>query len=193
MKRSPRKKTLSAPRKAGRPSDAAVERSTGLNWARWFALLDKAGATKMDHTTMAAHLYDELGCPSWWNQMVAVAYEQERGLRQKHEKAGGFEISASKTIAVPVSALFKSWSDARLRDRWLGEPKIVIRKSTPQKSMRITWSDAKTSVSANFYAKGEGKSSVSLNHEKLAGAREAEKKKALWKGKLEKLKVLLEG
>jgi hypothetical protein len=41
-----------------------------------------------------------------------VAYEQVRGLREKHEKPGGFEISRSRTIAAGVAAAFEAWSDA---------------------------------------------------------------------------------
>ena len=34
--------------------------------------------------------------------MIAVTYEQACGLRDKHEKPQGFEISVSRTIDAPI-------------------------------------------------------------------------------------------
>jgi hypothetical protein len=67
----------------------------------------------------------------------------------------------------------------------------VIRKATPEKSMRITWSDGKTRVSVNFYAKGEAKSQVALEHEKLPDAKAVAKMKTSWAAALERLQELL--
>lgn len=69
--------------KAAGISDRAVHTKTGKRWDEWFAILDEAGAKKWSHSQIAAYLYDSLEVPAWWNQMVAVAYEQERGLRPK--------------------------------------------------------------------------------------------------------------
>ena len=123
--------------------------------------------------------------------MVTVGYEQARGLRQKHEKPNGYEISGSKTIEVPVTKAFAAWEDEKLRRKWLKDAGFTIRKATPQKSMRITWVDGKTSVEVNFYAKGEAKSQVAVQHSKLADARQAKRMKKYWGEQLEKLKEVL--
>src|SRR5437764_12460023 len=93
---------------------AAVRAKTGKGWADWFKLLDRAGAVEMNHAAIAKHLHDKLGCTPWWSQMIAVGYEQERGLRVKHQKCDGdFSASASKTVAVPVADLYAAWTDAK--------------------------------------------------------------------------------
>ena len=97
-------------------SDQAVQAKTGKNWKQWFAILDKAGARKMSHKEIAAYLYEEQRCPGWWSQMVAVGYEQARGLREKHETPAGYQISRSKTLAVSLRTLFAAWSDEKKRD-----------------------------------------------------------------------------
>ena len=56
----------------------------------------------MSHKEIAVYISEKEGCPSWWCQMVTVGYEQERGLREKHQKPDGYSVSASKTVAVPV-------------------------------------------------------------------------------------------
>ena len=173
--------------------DAAVEARTGKKWAEWIRILDAAGARKMSHQEIVAYLSERHSVGPWWAQMVTVSYEQARGMREKHQKPEGYEISSSKTLAVPVSALYKAWHDAKARSRWLAEKKLVIRKATANRSMRITWSDQKTSVSVNFYAKSGGKSLVTVQHSKLPDAKAGERMKAYWGKALERLKEVVEG
>src|SRR5437879_5129125 len=150
---------------APKMSDKAVQARTGKTWPEWFAVLDKAGAQQMTHQQIVTYLSEIQKVGSWWQQMVAVSYEQARGLRAKHEKPNGFSVSVSKTIAAPLSALWRAWHDARTRARWLPGATMQIRKETPDKSMRITWVE-KESLSVDFYPKGEHKTQVTFQHEK---------------------------
>ncbi len=173
-------------------SDDAVASATGKNWKQWLSVLDKAGAKRMNHKEIVAVVSDRFEIGPWWRQMVAVGYEQARGLRVKHEKPGGFEISKSKTVDVPVSQLYAAWHDAKVRDLWLGEGPLVIRKATRNKCLRITWCDKKTSVEANFHAKGGGKAQVTVQHNKLSNAKRGEQMKEYWGKSLDRLKKTLE-
>ena len=149
-----------------------------------------AGAMQMNHTQMAEYLSDQYGTEYAWHfQMIVVAYEQERGLREKHQKPGGYEISISKTLAVPLATLYHAWIDDTTRTRWLKETALTIRKATPNKSLRMTWVDGHTVVSVNYYEKGESKSQVTVQHTKLANAGEAEQMKSYWKEALERLEA----
>jgi hypothetical protein len=173
-------------------SSEAVKTKTGRSWAEWIAALDKAGAADWPHKQIAEHVHEEFGCPGWWSQMVTVGYEQAKGLRVKHQTASGYSGSVSKTIGVPVAKLFKAWADPKIRDQWLiGAKKMVIRTATPNKSMRITWTDGKTSVAVGFFPKGAGKSQVAVEHSKLAGVKDVEIMKKCWKGALERLESQL--
>jgi uncharacterized protein YndB with AHSA1/START domain len=168
-------------------SSAAVAAKTGKHWAEWFLILNKRGCRGWKHKEIARLVHDELGCPPWWSQMVTVGYEQFHGMREKHEKSGGYSISRSKTLPVPIAELYKWWNDARRRNQWLKESKLTIRKATPNRSLRITWSDGKTNVEVMFYAKGSEKSQVSVQHDKLANAAAGEKMKAYWGAALDRL------
>src|ERR1700730_12055444 len=139
-----------------RMSDEAVESKTGKTWSRWFKHLDAAGAKKMSRQEIVAHLAEKQGVRPWWTQMVAVTYEQARGLRDKHQKPGGYEISVSRTIAAPVGKAFKAWSDEKTRKQWLPS-NLTIRTATTNKSLRVTWEDGKTSLAVAFLPKGGGK------------------------------------
>ncbi len=170
-------------------SDAAVKAKTGKDWQQWFAILDKAGAMKMNHKEIAEYMYDRRGVPGWWSQMVAVTYEQKHGLRKKHERPDGYSVSVSKTVEVSLNTLYKYWSDEKLRKQWLKD-KFTVRKATANKSMRITWSD-NTSIEANFYSKGVSKSQVAVQHGQLAGLAQVERTRTRWKTALERLSGLL--
>lgn len=184
-------KTKTASKMAG-IGDDAVAAATGKNWKQWLWVLDKAGAKNMTHKEIVAEVRDRHGIGPWWQQMVTVGYEQARGLRQKHELADGYKISRSKTVGVSLSQLYAAWHDAKLRDRWLNEGPLVIRKATRNKSMRITWCDKKTSVEVNFYAKGSAKAQVAVEHNKLPDAKRGEQMKKFWGKTLDRLKKSVE-
>ncbi|MBI3669512.1 MAG: SRPBCC domain-containing protein [Acidobacteria bacterium] len=180
------------PREAKRMSDAAVQAKTGKTWKEWFAILDKAGARKMDHKQIVAYLVKHQNVGPWWQQMVTVNYEQARGLREKHQTSEGFTANGSRTIAVALPALFQAWQAERARRRWLGDAALTIRTATPPKSLRILWGDGKSRVDVMFYAKGKGKSQVTVDHRRLTDAKEAARMKTYWSQALDRLKATLQ-
>jgi uncharacterized protein YndB with AHSA1/START domain len=173
-------------------SDEAVKAKTGKDWKEWFAILDKAGVRKLSHQEIVKYLHTEQGLGPWWQQMVTVAYEQGRGLRELHQKPGGYEISVSRTINVPLRKLYKAFANEKARKAWLSEDGLVIRKATTDKSMRVTWHDGKTSLEIGFYPKGDEKSQVALQHSKLPDAKASAKMKKFWGGALDRLRATLE-
>jgi hypothetical protein len=171
-----------------RSSDEAVKAATGKVWAEWFAILDKAGAKKLAHSDIAKYLKKDCKVRSWWCQMVAVAYEHERGLRDAHQKGSGeFAASASRTLAAPIAQVYKAWIDEATRKRWLGGAKMEISTKTENKSLRAAWDGNKSRLSVNFYAKGPEKTQVAIDHMKLADSKECEKVKAYWSEALTRL------
>jgi len=181
---------LRVPEAAGISGDA-VEKATGKDWNAWFVLLDSAGAMELDHKSIVAVIAPHLERSAWWAQMIAVAYEQERGLRALHESAHGFQVSVSRTLNVPLETLYRAFAEPAPRKRWLREA-VEMRKSTPGKYVRMTWTDG-THVDVNVYAKGPGKSSAQVQHSKLEDAKAAAKWKTFWKSALARLAAEVEG
>jgi hypothetical protein len=174
-------------------SDATVKARTGRSWSEWFAILDEAGAVKRGHKGIVALLSEHHRVGPWWRQMVTVAYEQERGLREKHQTPEGFQISASKTIAAPVAAVFAAWADEETRAKWLSTAGLTVRRATPGRSMRITWGEGTSSVDVNFYVRGPEKSQVVVDQKRLADADEVARMKTFWLEALDALKKVVEG
>ena len=173
-------------------SDQAVKARTGKSWSEWFQRIDRAGGRKKTHRQIVAHLHQNYRLGSWWEQMVTVAYERARQGRQKYQRREGYAITRSKTVGVPLAALWKAWADAAARARWLKKSRLTIRTATPRKSLRINWADGKTNVGVYFSARGPGKSQVAVEHSKLANRRQAEQMKALWAAALNRLHGYLE-
>jgi hypothetical protein len=175
-------------------TDKLVVEKTGKSMEEWFLLLDKKGAKKMKHAdifTLVGNI-DGLDSLGEWNQnLFTTTYEWNRGLKERGQKENGFEVSVSKTVAVPIDILYASFVNDKLRVKWLKE-KIMIRKATENKSARITWSDNETSLSVDFYSKGSGKSQVVVQHQKIPDSKMAAKMKEFWGEKLEELKNRLE-
>lgn len=175
-----------------RMSDDAVQAKTGKNWSQWFAILDKAGAEDMSHQEIVKLLNSKYDVGPWWQQMVTVTYEQARGLRQKHEKPSGYEISVSRTVNAPLASVYKKVAGEKSRSLWLSEDVVTIKKSTPNKSMRMTWKDGKSSLQISFLGKGDGKSQVVVQHSKLPDAKAAAKMKSYWGKALDRLREVVE-
>ena len=96
-------------------------------------------------------------------------------------------------MAVPVERLFAAFVDAELRERWLPGDVLRERTSQPGRSARFDWEDGATRVAVGFTAKGESKSQVALQHERLPDAEAAERTRVYWRERLAALKVTLEG
>ena len=177
---------------APRMSDIAVKAKTGKNWKDWFAVLDKAGARKMNHQEIVKLVSEKYDVGPWWQQMVTVSYEQARGLREKYQKPAGYQISVSRTVNAPVAKPYKSFADARSRSSWLPDDDFIVRTKTTDKSLRVTWNDNKTSLEINFYPKAADKTQVVVQHSKLPDAKSSAKMKTYWGKALDRLRTSLE-
>jgi hypothetical protein len=173
----------SDPKMDRRIGDAAVRASTGNGWLQWFAILDQAGAGTKNHTEIVGLLTSRYELSAWWRQMITVTYEQERGLRRRHQKSDGFEITRSKVVAASLVTLYRAWTDGRQRARWLSGVRFRVSTATRGKSLRIVWEDG-TRVDVGFASKGPGKSHVSVQHRKLPTAAEATRAKRYWTERL---------
>jgi hypothetical protein len=174
-------------------SDAILKEKTGCTWERWVKALDRVNAHTWPHPKIAKYVIEKYQVPGWWAQTVTVGYERIKGLREVGQRVdGSFEASKSKTFPVALQRLYRAFSDAPTRERWLPEAGLTVRGRRAEKSMRMTWPD-RTSVEVWFLAKGPRKSQVALAHQKLPDRAAVERMKHYWTGRLETLKQVLLG
>jgi hypothetical protein len=173
-------------------SDEAVQAKTGRTWDEWVAALDDAGARGRTHREIVALLSERFDVGPWWRQMVAVGYERATGARAPHQTTSGYQVGGSRTVAVPVGRLWRAWTDARTRARWLPDATFTVRKATEPKSLRITWGDG-SDLQVNFYPKGDEKSVVQVDQRRLPDAAAVERMRAYWRERLDRMRAVVEG
>jgi hypothetical protein len=172
---------------------SGVRRATGRERGEWFALLNKWGARGRPYREIADWLTGKHGISKWWAQKLIVEYEQERGVRDPGVRRNGtFEVSASKTLGVPVERTYDAFVNSRQRKRWLKDATMTLRDSRPGRSARFLWEDGSTRVTVAFLNKGSSKSTVAVSHDRITGAKKAQSAKARWRERLVELKSYLE-
>lgn len=172
-------------------SSEATERATGKPWDEWMALLDAAGGRGMTHKQLVAHLAIDRDVSPWWRQQIAVAYENSRRLRQKHEMADGYQISRGRTMSAGAARVYAAWADDAERARWLPDAVFITRTATPPRRLRLTWSDGSI-VEIQLTEKGPARTQVTVQQNKLPDAAAAERMKAYWGAALERLREFVE-
>jgi hypothetical protein len=175
-------------------SDAAIRERTGRGWEEWFDLLDDWGAAERSHREIARWMAEQLGTEplEWGAQAITYSYERARGMRELGQREDGFAITATKTVDVPVDRLYDAFVDESERVRWLPDGELRERTATKPKSARFDWGDGASRVAVTFAEKGEARSTVALQHERLADAGEADRMKAYWRARVAELKQALE-
>lgn len=186
------------PRERLRPEDlpqpdATLRENTGRGYADWFRLLDAWGAKEHTHGEIANHLMGEYAVPGWWAQTIAVGYERARGLRAKHQTlAGSFQVSVSKTFPIGVGKLYRAFTQAPQRNRWLQSGMLRVRTTRKDRDTRFDYRDGSSRVVVYFDPKDRRKTTVTIQHEKLPDADAVEQMRAMWKQNLKHLAEVIQ-
>ena len=114
-------------------------------------------------------------------------------MRAVGEHPEGFAVTVSRTIAVPAEGLYEAFVEESVRQRWLPGARMRERTATKPKSARFDWGDGSSRVNVTFLEKGEAKSTVALEHSRLADSEDRERMKAWWRERLTALRSGLEG
>ncbi|HWM85477.1 MAG TPA: hypothetical protein VNO33_06550 [Kofleriaceae bacterium] len=171
-------------------SDATILAKTGCTWEKWVAALDYKKAYEWPHGKIADYVHRTFGVPRWWTQWVTTGYERIKGLRAiGQRRGGGYEVGRSRTFPVPVARLYRSLSDKRSRAKWLPGD-MTVRTASINKSMRLSLPDG-TTVQVSFVSKGVAKSTIHVQHSKLADKAASDQAKQFWSDRLSALGDLL--
>ena len=193
-----------------RVTDSAVKEATGRDWKGWMRALDAAGAGELNHKQLVAHLAREVES-SWWQQSIAVAYEQARGKRVVGETADtGFQVGVVRTLPVGAQEMWERV--ATQPERWLGAGATLtlepgagyevprrrgvpgvrgdVRVVKPGQRLRMTWQpdgwSKPATLQLTLVPKARGVS-VHVHMEKLPDAKAREAMREHWSRVLEDL------
>lgn len=186
-------------------TDEAVISATDAGWTHWIELLDDHEGTDIDHKERVAVLADAGINSGWWQQQLAVGYEQERGIREIGETAdAGYEIGVQRTFPVRSTSLWEFLiAESGIRT-WLGDDHEgslqpgetyavadgttgEIRTRKDGERIRLTYRpperDSATTLQLTVSSSdsSDEKSVLRIHQEKLADSDEREKMRAHWK------------
>jgi hypothetical protein len=168
--------------------EATILKGTGHGWAHWLTLLDEAGAPGWTHTEIARWLVATQGIGGWWAQTVTVGYERARGRRAMHQTARGFEVSVSKTIRAPLSAVWGAVLDPDRRAAWLDEA-VTPTTSRDGVVARFTVPATGAALEVAFDPKAAERTTVTVAVRKLRDAEDIERHREVWRGHLRRLEA----
>lgn len=170
-------------------SDDRIRERTGRGWEEWFDALDEWGAADRSHREIARWVAGQLDVvPLAWNaQAVTASYERTRGLREAGQHADGYTATAQRTIGVPVPTAYDAvadsgWAPVELRER----------STTRPTTAHYDVADGGGRVHIRIDATPDGRSTVSVQHARLADAAAREAVRAQWRAALLALKAELE-
>lgn len=172
-------------------SEENIRRRTGRGWEQWFDQLDEWGAAERTHRDIARWVAEQLGIGPlvWEAQAITGSYERARGLRAVGEMADGFRITASRTVGVPLEQLYDAVVDPSRRAGWWA---TELRERTATRPTVAHFDAAEGRVHATFAAKDAGRSTVFVEHARLADAAQADVMRTRWRAALSTLKARLE-
>lgn len=200
----------------GRVSDDAVRRATGRGWQDWLAALDEAGAAGWDHARLVAHLGPEVES-GWWQQAIAVRYEQERGGRVVGQtQDSGFQVGVRRTLDAGPDRVWEllvtrpelwlgdgvvSWEQGAPYEvtTALGEVQGAVRGQVrvvqPGDRLRLTWHPegwaAPAALQLRLLPAASGRTALAVHLERLADADARALAREHWHGVLDRLSAAL--
>jgi hypothetical protein len=176
---------------AGVSEEATLDR-TGRPLADWLDRLEAWGAGERTHTEIARWLVADQGVDGWWSQTITVAYERARGRRVLHQTSAGFSVGVTRTVGAGADAVTAAFRDPDRRSAWFPNALFEVRAAYSGKRGRFDWTDPPSKVWVDLVPKGDGRTTVTVTHERLPDADAAAAMKDRWREALDRLKGLLE-
>jgi hypothetical protein len=167
-------------------TDEAVQEHTGRGWDDWCDVIEAWSGHRDGHTAIAAYLRDELGVDPWWAQGVTVGYERITGLRLPHQRSDGtFTANKSLTVVVDADRLRQLLLNDDDRDDLFGGEPTELRSRPASKSIRLKVGPGVALISLE--SKPNGRTRVSVAHEKLPSFDDVAEWKFFWTDWIEAL------
>ncbi len=164
--------------------DEAIREATGHGWDHWRDLIDSWPREDWDHAAVARRIEAEHPIDGWWSQAVTVGYERITGLRLPNQMADGtFTANKSKTVTADADELRHLLLDEHARLDLFPDEATELRSKPASKSIRLGIGGGVAVLSLS--QKSDGRTAVTVMHEKLPGPDEVERWKFWWQEWLE--------
>ncbi len=187
--------------------DDACLAATGRTYDQWFEAIESAGLASKRRDAIQM-IYDATGRGKdvWWPTTIWVAFDRARGIVQKDGRPDGYHICCTKGLKAEPAAVFAHFADDASLNAWLhdwvgpvvegapfscGTCSGTVGRIREGKDIRMAWQSpgfGPTDVEIQFPFAG-GKTTVTVNHKRIATRAEADGLRRAWNEALERLKA----
>lgn len=184
-----------AARRAGEPRvwvsppeqpDHAVLANTGRSWDEWCDLIDTWPEAEHGHAAVTTRVLSEFDVNGWWAHGIALGWERITGRRLVNQMSDGtFTAAVTRTIRIDAGELRQMLYDDEDRADLFGGIASEMRSRAGAKYPRIRLEHGTVTVSIE--EKPDGRSTVSIAHEKLTDPADVARWKPFWTEWLEAL------
>ena len=186
-----------------------ARKHTGRSLDEWYQQIDEAGV--QGRRAVGEFLLKQHKLDAWWTSTIVVEYEIAHGALEKDGRPKGYSICVTKNVAAPAQSVFAAFTSAPALNAWMGKGTTIdLREGgsfsnadgnrgdylriTPAKTLKFSWNAAgqPTSIVEVKLQEKDGKSGITLNHERIASRAEADGLRTAWGDALQRLKAHLE-
>lgn len=160
-------------------SDDAITEATGRGWDAWVELIEADPVAEQGHTAVAAWLQSEHDVEGWWAQSVTVGWERITGRRLPHQMADGtFTANKSRTLDIDADQLRSLLLDPDGRAVLFPAHQPELRSRPDAKALRLGLGQGVAVIAMD--PRDDGRTTVSIGHEKLPTSDDVELWKDFW-------------
>lgn len=166
--------------------DDALRAQTDIGWNDWCDRIDAWPGHVDGHTAVAAWLHAECDLDGWWSQTITGGWERITGRRLPHQMPDGtFTANTSRTVAVDANELRAALLDADDRRDLFPGHETELRSKPTSASIRIVLGPG--SARFSLTARPDGRTTVTVAHERLPEYADVEEWKFFWSDWLDAL------
>ncbi|HSK28245.1 MAG TPA: hypothetical protein VK894_15145 [Jiangellales bacterium] len=167
-------------------ADATLLEHTGRGWDDWCDVIDAWPGHDDGHTAVAAYVREEHRVDGWWAQTVTVGWERITGRRLPYQRPDGtFTAGKSRTVAVDADELRAMLLDEADRADLFPGYETVLRSRPTTKDVRVAIGPG--TALFTLAPAGDGRTKVTVTHERLPGYDDVVEWKLYWEKWLEAL------
>jgi hypothetical protein len=160
-------------------SEEVILANTGKSWEEWCTHIEAWPGHGDGHTAIAKFLHETTDLNGWWSQGVTVGYERITGIRLPHQMADGtFTASKSRTVDIDPAELRALIVSTEGRADLFQGVATELRSRATSKALRIAFDPG--SVLFSFDPTKDGRTKLTVTHERLATYDEVERWKFYW-------------
>jgi hypothetical protein len=149
---------------------------SGRTWTQWFSEMQSKGFDEISVIDMSRRLTDDYKLDEPCARIIALRFCQHIGKCEITDTASVFEVSVSKTFNYPISEVYNRATDWLESENW-----AELQERINSKRLNCKWLSDNSMVGVKFQSKGEAKTKMVVQHERLESKTDADIMRNFWK------------